>query len=73
MQTEYKHIHFVEGAGSQKHRPSYNCRNNRSKTLLGNVFYYQAWKRYVFEGSPGCIFDTSCLADIIEFMKQLPC
>ena len=69
MKKRYKHIHFV--VGSLSDHPSYHCKNNRDGSVLGVVFCYERWKKYVFEGRAGCVFDTSCLADIIDFMKQL--
>lgn len=66
MKTRYKHIHFEDdGAGF------YYCKNNRSNNIIGGVSYYTSWKRYVFEGVEGCVFDTSCLQDICHFMGQL--
>jgi len=69
MKTRYKHINFEVGSVSD--HPSFHCKNNRYGTVLGLVFYYERWNHYVFEGRAGCVFDTSCLADIIDFMKQL--
>ena len=72
MKTKYKHIIFREyKVETDPHHPVYICRNNRSGDVLGGVEYYQSWRRYVFEGKQGAVFDTSCLADIIDFMKQL--
>jgi len=47
------------------------CKNNKDGDDLGFVKYYPRWKRHVFEGRKGCFFDTSCLTDITDFMKQL--
>lgn len=71
MKTRYKHIHFEECPGPAAKHPLYYCKNNRDGCILGKVFYYLTWKKYVFEGGDGCVFDTSCLADIIHFLKQL--
>lgn len=67
--TKYKHIFFE----SKKIGRSilWICRNNKTKAHLGFVTYYNPWRRWIFEGIQGCVFDTSCLADIIDFMKQL--
>ncbi len=72
MKTRYKHIYFEEfGIGSEPQRTIYLCRNNKTSSVLGGVEYYPAWRKWVFEGKEDAVFDTSCLADIIDFMKQL--
>ena len=71
MKTRYKHIHFEEGGGPKADHPLYHCKNNRTASILGVVFYFKPWKKYVFEGRTGCVFDVSCLTDIIDFMNQL--
>ncbi len=69
MKTKYKHIYFVETNFAEG--KSFWCRNNKSNAILGLVEYYIPWKRYVFEGRNDCVFDTSCLQDIIHFIGQL--
>ena len=71
MKMRYKHIHFVE-AGKEAGKVSYNCLNNKTSTILGQVFFYNAWRQYALEPEDRYIvFSQSCLADIIDFMKQL--
>lgn len=70
MKTKYKHIYFVEFPVALK-KPAYLCRNNKTSGELGKILYYPLWRKYVFEGFEGCVFDEKCLADIIDFMKQL--
>jgi len=71
MKTRYKYIHFEEGPGPKAVYPSYYCWNNRNDHILGKVFFYRTWDKYVFEGGDGCVFSASCLEDIIDFLKQL--
>ena len=72
MKTKYKHIHFDEDFEQlDPDMPIYICRNNKTSGILGNVVYYPPWRKYEFIGEEGAGFDTSCLADIIDFMKQL--
>ena len=70
MKTKYRFIHFVETTWGDKIK-SYHCYNNKSQTKLGLIEYYTTWKQYVFESYAGNIFSQDCLADIIDFMKQL--
>ena len=71
MKTKYKHIHFEVGPRFAGGGVFYYCKSNRNDAILGDVTYYDDWKKYVFEGRAGCVFDTSCLADVIDFMSQL--
>lgn len=70
MKYRYQHISF-EKRDSRGGKAFYLCRNNKDDSVLGTVFYYPLWRKYVFEGGPGAVFGTSCLADVIDFMKQL--
>ncbi len=67
MKTKYKHIHFMQIGATD----SWACVNNQKKEPMGLVNYYPQWKRYVMDFREGCVFDTSCLADIIDFINQL--
>lgn len=72
MKTRYRHIHFDEDYEQlDPINPTYICRNNKSDSILGTVGYYPPWRKYVFIGEEGAGFDTSCLTDIIDFIKQL--
>jgi len=51
--------------------PAYLCRNNKTQNDLGIIEYYSAWQKYIFEGAPHCVFDESCLLDIVDFLRQL--
>lgn len=38
---------------------------------LGFIKWYGAWRKYVFFSSEETIFESTCLQDIIAFIKQL--
>ena len=65
MKQKYKKIEFdlVEGR--------WYCYNKKSGEELGKVYYYQPWKKYVFDMKEDIVFDLSCLKDVIDFMEQL--
>lgn len=68
MKTRYRFIHFEQTIMNG----FWNCVNNKHKTVLGVVSYYKPWKQFVFNAEdPSDIFSQDCLADIIDFMKQL--
>jgi len=69
MKTDYKHIHFE--AKKEGRSTIWICLNNKTEKYIGFVSHFNQWRRWVFEGMTGCVFDTSCLTDIIDFMNQL--
>lgn len=38
---------------------------------LGQIYYYNTWKKYVFEPYENTFFDKSCMKQLIEFMETL--
>jgi calcineurin-like phosphoesterase family protein len=66
--TKYKYIHFVKN----KH-DIWECRNNKSKDVLGGVGYFPKWKQHVFFTSPEneSIFNITCWEDVHHFLAQL--
>ena len=69
MKYKYKYIYFKKTC----ERPvNYTIYNNRSNEEIGTVSYYSRWRQYVFSGESFCVFNISCLRDVIHFIEQLP-
>lgn len=45
--------------------------NKRSQGLLGMIHWHPAWRQYCFFPEPNCVFNDSCLQEIIAFMGEL--
>lgn len=78
MKTEYKYIKFVIGIAEYEQenggtsKPIYECRNKKTDDILAYIEYYKPWKQYCFtQADSNIIFSEGCLADIIDFIKQL--
>ena len=72
MKTKYKYIHFVETEELVTNKKVWECRNNRTKDILSDILYYKPWKEYCFAPrEQGVIFNSGCLVDIADFIKQL--
>ena len=70
MKERYKYIHF-EWIEDKPNPSVWECRNNRSKEVLGWVEWYNAWRCYCFcPGTVYMVFSADCLADIIDFINQ---
>lgn len=66
MKTRYKYIHFERVA------TFWECYNNKSEKVLGEINYYPSWRCWVFESvGLGIVFNVGCLRDIADFMEQL--
>lgn len=51
-------------------RPCYRIYNNKSRTQIGIISFYHPWKEYVFSSQPECVFNDSCLRDVLDFMEN---
>jgi hypothetical protein len=71
MEKTYKYIHMSPAPGGEElnGKPIYGILNNKSGDPLGYLWYDKKWKQYIFEGIPECIFSTSCIEDILDFMN----
>ena len=67
---KYKYIHFVKVADKAK-TAVWECRNNRSSDGLGTVEWYGPWRQYCFCPEVATVFNTSCLADIQDFLDKV--
>lgn len=73
VKLKYRHINFTseDDEAMPVRLRHYKCRNNKSGDILAEVRYYTAWRKFVVNFDPGCIFDNTCLADIQDFLGQL--
>jgi hypothetical protein len=75
--AKYKFIEIKQIRGEIfNKRPVYRIFNNKSEEQIGIISYYSPWRQYVFSGRSKCVFNISCLKDVIGFMenktKKLP-
>jgi len=69
---KYRYITIQnEGAELFEAKPVYRIRNNRSKAQLGILSFYEPWNQYVFSSQPECVFNDSCLRDVLDFLGML--
>ena len=70
-EKKYKYIHIKQNNNELFNgKPVYRVYNNRTKEHLAMIFYYKQWKQYTFESREGCIFNNSCLRDILDFIEN---
>lgn len=51
-------------------RAVYRIFNNRNNAQLGIISFYKPWKEYVFSSREDCVFNNSCLADVLDFINN---
>lgn len=72
LKVQYKHIHFKEKSSTGKTRV-YECMNNRTDQVLGEIKWYGAWRQYCWFPSVliYTVFSADCNDDISHFIRQL--
>ena len=69
---KYKYIIIQQdGAETFNGKPVYRIYNNRSKDQLGILSWYKPWKEYVFSSKEECVFNNSCLKDVLDFIENV--
>ena len=69
---KYKYITIKQvGEEMFEGKPVYRIFNNKSKKQIGILSYYKLWKEYVFSSKEGCVFNNSCLIDVIDFINNI--
>lgn len=48
--------------------PVYRIFNTKSGGQIGLLSWYKPWKQYVFSSIAECVFNNSCLCDVLDFM-----
>lgn len=52
-------------------KPVYRIFNNRSGDQLGILSYYKPWKEYVFLSREECVFNNTCMRDVLDFIENV--
>jgi len=72
LRTEYKYIIFEQYAQPKGRKTSIWCIKTRSQGVyLGDIRWRCGWRQYVFSPEDDSHFSISCMADIMDFVKQL--
>ena len=67
---KYKYITIVID-GEHNEKIKYHVINNKTKRVLGVIYYHQSWKQYVFtQAYQSIIFNNICLKDIVDFIEN---
>lgn len=52
-------------------KPVYRIYNNKGGDQIGILSWYKPWRQYVFSSREECVFNNSCLRDILDFMENV--
>ena len=66
-----KYLVFDKYISPGRKTPIYEIKNKNTLESLGIIYFYPAWRKYVFESNPEIIYDVNCLNDIIEFIQEV--
>lgn len=68
---ESKYLAFDKHMRPGKKMPMYEVRNKATSDVLGVIYFYPAWRKYVFESNAEVIYDAGCLTDITNLMQEI--
>ena len=69
MKYKYITVEQINNEIFEKH-PVYRIYTNKRRGQIGVLSYYKPWKQYVFSSQPQCVFNNSCLKDVIDFLEN---
>ena len=52
-------------------QPVYRVYNNKSGEQLAVLSFYKPWKQYVFSSCETCVFNNSCLRNVLDFLENV--
>jgi hypothetical protein len=68
---KYKFITIDQHHGEMfEGKPVYRVTNNKSGSQLAIISWYKPWKQWVFSSHAECVFNNSCLRDVLDFMEH---
>ncbi len=70
MKTKYKWIRFEELPNPRKKTTKWKCINT-SDEELGEVYWLNHWRQYVYYSTGWNEYNNGCLTDIADFLTQL--
>ncbi len=72
MRREFRYI-VIEQRNNEifESHPVYRVFNKKSGSQLAILSYYNPWRQYVFSSKEGCVFNDSCLRDVLSFLKEI--
>jgi len=71
MKTEYQYLIFTEVKKTTGKTRIFECRNKKSKIVLGIVKWHGAWRQYCYFPTIQAVYSAGCLKDIADFISQL--
>lgn len=69
FRTRFEYIHFVKTGDTGK-TSIWECLNNSSGAILGEVRWYGPWRQYIFL-PVNSFYSAGCLQDVITFIASL--
>jgi len=66
-----KWIEFVDQSKPDRKTKEFAVMNKDNGSYLGRIKWYGSFRQYSFFPEPECVFEKTCLKDIIDFMNQL--
>lgn len=66
-----KWIHFIDYTDHKKKTKTFLIRNKETDFALGWIKWHTGFRKYSFYPEENTVFESTCLQDIIDFIKYL--
>jgi hypothetical protein len=66
--SRFINIKHVEGELYEGY-PVFRIYSDKGGGQLAIISWYRPWKEYVFSSQPECVFNNSCLRDVLDFIE----
>jgi hypothetical protein len=64
-----KYLGFIdEGRPAGRITRTYLVKSTKTNEHMGNVVYWNHWRKYVYAPLPSTIYDETCITEINEFL-----
>lgn len=68
-QAKYKFFSIQQNKAEEfEGHPVYRI-YSKTNAQIGIISWYKPWKEYVFSSMPECVFNNSCLRDVLDFVE----
>jgi hypothetical protein len=72
MEKRYKYISIKQVNEEMfNNHPVYRIFNNKIGDQIGMISFYKPWKEYVFSSIEDCVFNNTCLYDVLDFIDNV--
>ena len=70
-QTHFRWFYLERRFDGKRITPTYTVVSKQSNTAIGEIKWHGAWRQFCIFFKAETVYNTDCLKDILDFIKQL--